>query len=645
MLQIEDLSYSIGELRLLQNIRWNIRTGVRTALIGPNGAGKTTLLRILNGDVPDYSGRILKPRAYRIGYLPQEEIAGDHGFLLDTVLEGHREIVELERKIAGLHERLESDAANHETVLGELSRTEARFAALGGYHLETEARRILSGLGFVVTDFQRPVSDFSGGWRMRAYLARLLLQKPDLLLLDEPTNHLDLVSLEWLEQYLLHFAGSMILVSHDRFFIDRLALEIAELEHGRLSLYAGNYHGYENEKEQRRQLLEKKAREQQAELERQQEFIERFRYKATKARQVQSRIKLLDKVERIELPQASTKAIHFRLSVVTPGYKDVLRIRDCSFRYDRDWIFERIRLDLYRGDRAALVGPNGSGKTTLTRLIAGQLTPAEGTVETGQRTVTGYYAQHQVDALKLDADVYDEILSTAADAYRTHVRDILGAFRFSGDAVYKKIRVLSGGEKARVSLAKILVSTVNFLIMDEPTNHLDAASREALETALSGYDGTLLIISHDRYFLDKLVHKVFEIRDRSIREYEGNYSDYLVKREAEQAALQGSGETAFGSDSKTAAMAMREEKKSVKRETNRLKKAIDCLEKEIASMEARKGEIELEMAKPETYRDGEGAARLQKEYERINHGLRTFLAQWEGVHLELEAVEEKTSVG
>jgi ATP-binding cassette subfamily F protein 3 len=639
MLQIQDLTFGIGDRILLRNVSWKILPGRRTALIGPNGTGKTTLLRIIHGEIPDYQGRIFKPKDFRIGYLPQEPSAEGGGTVLDAVLDGHAEALELERKMESLHRRLVSDAAGHDGLLKELSTAEAQFSALGGYHLEIEAKRVLSGLGFAAAEFGRPLSGFSGGWRMRAYLARLLVQKPDLLLLDEPTNHLDLESLEWLEQHLLRFTGGMVLVSHDRFFIDRLVHEIAELERGRLAQYPGNYHAYETEKAGRIELLEKKAGVQEAEIARQQVFIERFRYKATKARQVQSRIKALDKIERVERPGGPSASISFRLSVDRPSYKDVLKIENLSFRYDDRWILRNVRLNLFRGDRAALVGANGSGKTTLTRLIAGQLVPTEGRLQTGPRTVVGYYAQHQIEALNLDSTVLDEALSTASDAHRPRIRDVLGLFRFSGDDAFKKIRVLSGGEKARVSLAKILVSPVNFLIMDEPTNHLDPASRQALENALLGYDGTLLLISHDRYFLDKLVRRVVEIRNGSFVETEGNYSDYLARREEAGAECpSGSAEP----EEKSAASAERDGKKAFKRETGRLKKEIESLEKEIESLERKKAEIEAALAAPETYKDGGRAASIQKDYQSVQSDLKQWIDKWEKAHASLERLEPDT---
>ncbi len=671
MLQIKDLHYHIGERQLLKGVNWMIQPGKRAALIGPNGAGKTTLLRILNGELEYHDGSIIKPKMYRIGYLPQEEIAMEGHSILQTVLDGQIEIIALEKEITRLHHALDSpesgdsnigDAAR-ENLLKRLGDLEHEFEILDGYHVENSAKSILSGLGFSKNDLSRPITEFSGGWRMRVYLALLLVRKPDLLLMDEPTNHLDLPSLEWLEQYLLGFKGSIIAVSHDRFFIDRLAQEIVDLDRGQLVHYSGNYHAYEKQKEQRDALLLKNWKEQKEERERQERFINRFRYKDSKASQVQSRIKLLEKMETIDIEPPPPR-IDFTLKVDVPSYKDVLAIRDMSFRYERDWVLQNIDLNLYRGDRVSLVGVNGAGKTTLTRLIVDQLKPEKGSVELGQRVQVGYYAQHQVETLNLEYSVYDEVASTVATSLVPRIRDVLGLFQFKGQDVFKKIGVLSGGEKARVSLAKILLSPVNFLIMDEPTNHLDKFSRETLEDALATYPGTLLLISHDRYFLDKLVHRVLHLQDGSIEEYDGNYSEYLEKREKQRKALptlpfggktlhsnrmatagkssksdqNGTVEAACGSAKKTKEQKRleAEARQSISKERNRLQKEVDAIEDRITLLEESRESLETRMAQPETYDNSELAVKLQKEYGAVVNELEELNPKWEEAHLELE---------
>ncbi|MGB6339425.1 MAG: ABC-F family ATP-binding cassette domain-containing protein, partial [Candidatus Aminicenantaceae bacterium] len=613
--------------------------GKRSALIGPNGTGKTTLLRLIIGELQPDKGKINRPREYHIGYLPQEEIEVRGNSVLDTALGGHEKISELERKIEEAHLALDASLNNQDKLLKKLGDLEHHYEALGGYRLESTAKTILSGLGFSEADFLRPQSELSGGWRMRVYLARLLLRNPDLLLLDEPTNHLDLPSLEWLEQYLLQFTGSVVLVSHDRFFIDRLAHDVYELDHGRLERYAGNYHFFEREKEKRIQLQRKKMETLEAERKRQERFIERFRAKNTKATQVQSRIKQLEKLERIELPP-SPRRINFQLSVEVKSYKDVLHIEDMSFRYQKPWVLKDVNLIISRKERVALVGANGAGKTTLTRLIVNQLSSQRGSIVLGKRTSVGYYAQHQLDMLEPDANVYDEVFSSAAESHIPRIRDVLGAFQFSGDDVSKKIKVLSGGEKARVSLAKILLSPVNFLIMDEPTNHLDLASVEALEQALTHYEGTLLLISHDRYFLDKIVGRIIELKEGQLYEYLGNYSDYLAKRmsdpvegvrtETKERSLP------IGRKTKDQKRLEAEARQAISRERNRLENDIDEIESKIENLEAQKKEIETKLAHPESYRDGEQAVKLQKEYSHLKKDLEDCYDRWEKDKLELD---------
>jgi ATP-binding cassette, subfamily F, member 3 len=656
MLQIRDLHYSVGDRHLLTGVDWMIEPGKRIALIGPNGAGKTTMLRILNGELDEYSGAITKPKDYRIGYLPQEEVTVGSGSVLEVVLRAQEEALMIERKLQELHALLEQPHDQHEALLHQIGELEHRYDALDGYHLETNAKAILSGLGFADIDFARPLSEFSGGWRMRVHLARLLLQQPDLLLLDEPTNHLDIPSLEWLESYLLAAKSSVVIVSHDRFFIDRLAEAIYELDRGKLVYYAGNYHFFEREKEQRLDLLRKQWEEQQAERQRQERFINRFRYKSTKAKQVQSRIKQLEKMEVIELPPPAP-TLNFQIKVASASYKDVLHISTLWFRYEEEWVLENIDLSLYRGQKIAMVGVNGAGKTTLTRLIARELQPQQGRVALGERVKLGYYAQHQVETLNLDATVYDEVFNAASDSQRPRVRDVLGMFQFRGDDIYKRIGVLSGGEKARVSLTKILLSPVNFLIMDEPTNHLDVRSKDALEHALMHYDGTLILISHDRYFLDKIVSRVVELKDRRMTDYAGNYSDYLRHRDLvggssgklptlHESAKNAASPSLKWQNSAPSAPKTKEQKRqeaearqAVSKERNRLERLIKHAEVEIERCETRKAELEFQLSQPETYDNGELVAELQKAYAAVNVSLEGAYRAWEGVQLELENLQ------
>ncbi len=650
MLQIQNLTYEIGDRLLLDKINWQIKPGRRIGLIGPNGAGKTTFLRHLANILPTAPGVIKFPKYYRIGYLPQEEIKTGAQSLLNLVLQGNEEIMALEAEIQSIHKQLEQ-GENGGTIIKRLGHLEDRFRILGGYNREAEAKRILQGLGFKESDYNRDVLEFSGGWRMRGHLARLLLQAPDLLLMDEPTNHLDLASLEWLEEFLKTFKGSMIIVSHDRFFLDRLANEIAELANGKITHYNGNYHFYEKKRAELREQQHKAFLAQKSERERIEKFIERFRYKATKAAQVQSRIKMLEK-----MPQAvdieSETAFSFQIKADVKSYKNVLSISEMAFAYGPLQVFKNFNLDITRGEKLALVGANGEGKTTLTRLICGELSPQNGNINIGERVNIGYYAQHQTESLDVSKTIYQEVESSAAPSFRARLRDILGLFRFHGDEINKKIAVLSGGEKARVSLAKILLSPCNFLIMDEPTNHLDTASKQALENALRHYDGTLLIISHDRYFLDSLVERVLEIKQGKLYDYPGNYSYYLDKRLQYTASVKQQHQSPEKTNapanttrkSKEQKRLEAEARKAVSKERNRLQKRIDSIEKRLDEINAQREQLEKEMADPQTYNNPERSAALNKNYKSLEKEEQELEGEWEEKQLELDALLESITV-
>jgi ATP-binding cassette subfamily F protein 3 len=642
MLQLKNITYQIAGIPLLRDIDWTINPKKRVALIGPNGAGKTTLLRLICRELPLQEGQIIKPKSYQIGYLPQESISFGLGSVLSETLAARKELMDIETEIKTLQKKIAdrelSDNVQH-NLAGRLTSLQERFGILGGYTIEVEAKKILAGLGFAESEFNDPLSVKSGGWQMRVYLARLLLMNPNLLLLDEPTNHLDIESLEWLESYLSDFQGSMIIVSHDRYFVDRLADEIAELENKNLRHYPGKYTFYMETKALYLEQLQQKAEEIRAEKERLSVFINRFRYKNTKASQVQDRIKKLEKLQTVEL-QKPPPALSFRIISPQKSYKDVCELTDVSFKYDKEWVFEAINMQLYRGEKAALVGANGQGKTTLTRLISRELVPQRGNVRLGERVKIGYYAQHQIDNLNLNASIIQEVDSVAAEIYRTKIRDVLGIFKFSGDDVDKKIGVLSGGEKARVSLAKILLSPANFLLMDEPTNHLDLYSKEALEKALSGYDGTLLLISHDRYFLDKLVTIIFELKNGMLTRYEGNYSDYLARKKATVLS-----KPDFSAQSNQAGRKDKE-KKRVEAEARQkisghrkdLIVKINEIEMEIENLEKEKKQLESEMANPEYYKDPEKSAAGVKRYQTIQEQIPERISRWEKYQAEIESL-------
>ncbi|MBN1273480.1 MAG: ABC-F family ATP-binding cassette domain-containing protein [Candidatus Aminicenantes bacterium] len=646
MLQVRNLVYSIAGRSILDGVDWSIGSQARYALVGANGAGKTTLLRVICGEIQPQKGSINRPRGYVIGYLPQEEVNIEDGSVLESALKGKKEAVILGEKIRDLHVQLENSGINRVQLLRELGECEERYQALKGYSLESETERVLSGLGFKEKEFYRPLSEMSGGWRMRAYLGRLLLQEPDLLLLDEPSNHLDLPSLEWLEKYLVQFSGSIIIVSHDRFFIDSITSEIYEIDKGSLNRYKGHYKFFLDQKREKERLHKKKWEEQQAEIRRQKEFIARNRVRKDRAAQVQSRMKFLEKMELIDPPEIQSE-IDFELSVDVQSFKEVLALDHLGFSYGETQVLKGITASITRGDRAALIGVNGAGKTTLTRLITGKLQPQKGSLCLGGKTTVGLYVQHQLEMLNPNSSIYDEVLSTTPETRVPQVRNVLGLFRFRGDDVFKKIGVLSGGEKARVSLAKILLSSSNFLVMDEPTTHLDLMSLEALEQALGRYDGTMLLISHDRYFLDKLVNRVWELKDGRIVEYLGNYSDYLEKKEKESAGLNKEEKAERekkklpkGRRSKEQKRIEAQARQAVSGERKRLSREAEHWENEIDRLESEIRDIESNLASPGTYKNSNKVVDLQKNHARLKKNLEEAYKEWERSRLDLEELLE-----
>jgi ATP-binding cassette subfamily F protein 3 len=525
LISVESIAKSFGGQVLFRDLSWRIGERERIGLVGPNGVGKTTLCRILAGlDEPD-AGQVSRPRATTVGYLAQEAATVGEGSVLAEALAGFSEVWALERDMEEVAAALTTTPT--ETLTARYGDLQHRFEALGGYRLENQARAILSGLGFRPDELGRPLTEFSGGWRMRAALARLLLVAPSLLLLDEPTNHLDLESLAWLEDFLTSYAGTVVVVSHDRYFLNRMVTSIAELSAAGLTVYPGDYDDYLVEREARHALLEAQARNQAKRIEEIERFIERFRYQATKARQVQSRIKMLERVERIEVPGAARR-IHFKFPEPPRTGRRVATLTGVHKAYGDNVVYAGVDFAVERGQRVALVGENGAGKSTLLKVLAGVLPFERGERMLGAHVAVHYYAQHQLDALTPANTVLEELIAAAPALPHTRLRTILGAFLFSGDAVDKKVAVLSGGEKARLALAKMLVRPAALLCLDEPTNHLDLASREILEDALAGFPGTIVFISHDRYFINRIATEVTHVDHGRLTRYLGGYDDHLA---------------------------------------------------------------------------------------------------------------------
>jgi len=627
---LEDVSKSYGGQIVLDRCRWRVGRGVRIGLVGPNGAGKTTLCRIVSGVEGPDEGRVHLDSGVSVGYLPQEVAVHGENTVLVEALSGFAEVWRLERELEGLAAAMSRPGADP-ALTERYGETQHQFDALGGYRLEAEARVILGGLGFSASDLHHPLDELSGGWRMRAALARLLLMRPDLLLLDEPTNHLDLASLEWLEGFLAAYDGSVVIVSHDRYFLNRMVTGIAELDRGQITEYSGDYDDYLMERAARRALAEAQARNQARQIAEVERFIERFRYKASKARQVQSRIKMLERIERREV-DAERRGLRFRFPSPPRTGRVVARLSGVHKAYGATVVYAGVDLAVERGDRVALVGVNGAGKSTLLKILAGVLPVDRGVRELGAHAEVHYYAQHQLDALEPGHTVLEELTAAAPDVPIGRIRTILGAFLFSGDQVDKRIAVLSGGEKARVALARMLVHPASLLCLDEPTNHLDLAAREVLEEALAEFGGTIVFISHDRYFINRIATKVIEVAGGRLTVHLGNYADYLARRAAPPvmtptappapARRPGGGSPPRRRDGGPARLA---------RELKQLRERLSAVEGEIAAHEARLADLARQLAEPDLYRDGERAREIARTRKETEEQMAWLMREWEEI--------------
>jgi ATP-binding cassette subfamily F protein 3 len=540
MLRLEHIQkiYPTGEV--LKDVNWEVRTGDRIGLVGVNGAGKSTQLKIIAGEVEPTSGQIVRPSSLKIAYLTQEFEVDPTRTVKSEFWQVFNEVNEIQAELAKVHKQMEALTENDdfEQLLKQMDRLQRRFEALNGYELESSIDKIMPELGFVQEDSDRTVDQFSGGWQMRMSLGKILLQTPDVLLLDEPTNHLDLETIEWLEKYLRSLKTPMVIVSHDREFLDRLCTTIVETERGVSQTYLGNYSSYLAQKAEAQEAQMNAFERQQKYLDKQQTFVDRFRASATRSTQAKSREKQLDKIERIEAPDSEMRALRFRFPPVARTGRVTAEIRDLTHAYGDKILFIGSNLEIERGDRIAFVGPNGAGKSTLLKMIMGLEAYNEGIIELGHNVLPGYFEQNQAEAL----DLHKTVISTIHDDFpkmtTEEVRGLLGRFLFSGDTVFKKVRDISGGEKARLALAKMLMQPVNFLILDEPTNHLDIPAKEMLEDALKEYEGSVVIVSHDRYFISQVATKIVEVRDCELRIYAGNYDYYLSKIDEEQREAQ-----------------------------------------------------------------------------------------------------------
>jgi ATP-binding cassette subfamily F protein 3 len=680
VIQLSLLSKSFGGRVLLDSVSWQIDDGDRVGLSGPNGAGKTTLLKMMAGMEEVDSGLITKPAGLTIGYLPQDGLTHSGRTLIEEAGCAFKPLLDMRQEIAKLEDRLGDDAvpeSEHEPMLSRYSDLQEEFRRLEGYSIDLKINTVLRGLGFTQADLDRPCETFSGGWQMRIALAKLLLGRPGLLLLDEPTNHLDLEARNWLEEYLSSYPHAVILVSHDRFFLDAVVTRITEIGMRTLTDYVGNYSAYLKEREARMELLRQRKKEQDDELERMQAFINRFRYQATKAAQVQSRIKMVDKIVPIEIPP-ERKRVHFSFPACAKSGRTVLDLRDVSKSYGDVRVFAKVGVHIERGDRIALVGPNGAGKSTMMRMLSGVETPDTGSRTEGHQVVMQYFAQDEATRLDPTLTVYQTLAGDAPLHMVPAIRNILGGFLFSGDDVDKPVRVLSGGERTRLAVARMLLRPSNTLLLDEPTNHLDLDSKDVLLEALEDFGGTLIFVSHDRYFVDKLATKIIDIGGGGALVYPGTYEEFLWSRKQRETAAaterapvkaaarpaapplkaavhpparashaaRGSGNgSAAPRPSETApAPPAYEDRKRLEAEARRERKAADARRKRIEELEGRIAEreqaikdLEAAMAAPGFYQNHEAAKPLVDRHQALMWEVGDLMGQWEALQHQTES--------
>ena len=646
MISLDNLTVSYGGWTLFDNISFLINPKDRIGLVGRNGAGKTTLLRIITGEQQPTSGHVTLNGECTIGYLPQTMRVADTTTLAEETAKAFDEVLRLEAEIASLTreiaERTDYESAGYEQLLHRLNDAQDHYHILGGDTREADIEKTLLGLGFKRTDFGRATSEFSGGWRMRIELAKLLLRRPSIFLLDEPTNHLDIESIQWLEEYLKNYNGAVLLISHDRAFLDNVTNRTVELSLGKVTDYKVSYSKYVVLRAERRAQQMAAYENQQRMIEKTEEFIEKFRYKPTKSNQVQSRIKQLERLERLEIEEEDLSTLNIKFPPAPRSGQIVAEINEAGMSFGTKHVFSGANFIIEKGDKIALVGRNGEGKTTLARMLIGQLTPTEGLVRLGANVNIGYYAQNQDDLMDGEFTVYDTLDRVAVGDIRTRLRDILGAFLFRGEDIDKKVKVLSGGERARLAMARMMLEPRNLLVLDEPTNHMDMRSKDILKNAIMKYDGTVVVVSHDREFLDGMVEKVYEFRDGGVKEYLGGIYYFLEKRKLE--SLQEierrdapAKMPAKGDEPKPAVSGKLsyEQRKEQEKQLRKAKKVVETIEAELADIEKRIAEYDARFAAATEYNEADYKAynELKTRYDHQMH-------EWEKALYELEIVAD-----
>jgi ATP-binding cassette subfamily F protein 3 len=646
MLSVNNISKSYNTRYLFSDISFTISVKDRIAVIGQNGTGKTTLFEIISGNISPDSGSVSVRRGTSIGYLRQDIKTTSRHRLLDEVVSSSAEIIDLSHKIRLLQEELaaEKDEENIASLLQDLGELQSEFESTGGYHAEHEAKVILSGLGFTESDFPRPISEFSGGWHTRVELAKLLFLNPDLLILDEPTNHLDLETIRWFENYLKGYRGAVLVTSHDRAFLNNVVKKVIAIERDEVIFFNGGYDDYVMSRQKDLEIRQAMAKRQELKLKKEMHFIERFRAKNTKATQVQSRIKRLEKMERVIVPR-STRKISFSFPEPRRSGHTVITLKGISKSYDSKAVYRDLNLTLNRGDKAALVGPNGAGKTTLLRILAGVLPFENGTRNLGHNVTVSYFAQYYIELLNPANTVIEEIRRVASDEPEQKLRGLLGAFLFSGEDVYKKVAVLSGGEKTRVALARMLARPANFLLLDEPTNHLDIPSREILTDALQAYAGTICLITHDRTLIREVANKIIGIIDGNIQVFPGSYDDYLyIKEQHIEDTLRSAPTASSGIRSGNQVKNRQRQRKALEanlrnkysREITPIKIHITTIENEISGLNQRLRDVEALLTNPDQYRDGHKVIVTNQEYRALRDKIDSLTNEWESLTIEAE---------
>ncbi|SFB83068.1 ATP-binding cassette, subfamily F, member 3 [Flexibacter flexilis DSM 6793] len=645
MISITNLSFHFGGRTLYDTTSLHIKPKDRIGLIGANGTGKSTLLRLIDGEYQPDGGVISKSNDCSIGFLNQDLLSyQSDDSILHVTMQAFERALQLQVEIDKVLHQME---VNYEDKLvDKLTRLQEEYEQLDGYTLQSRAEEILEGLGFSTESLQRPLREFSGGWRMRVMLAKLLLQKPSLLMLDEPTNHLDLPSIEWIENYLETYEGAIIIVSHDRFFLDNTVETIAEVSQQKINVYSGNYSFYLEEKALRNEIQKGAFENQQAKIRQTERFIERFKAKASKSRQVQSRVKALAKIDMIDDVVDETARVNFRFTFSQQSGRNVLELEDISKAYGSLQILNNTTARIEKGDKIALIGANGRGKSTLLRIIDGS-EPIEGKRTAGYNVIKSFFAQHQLESLNVESNLLDELKQTGTAKTEMELRGVLGCFLFSNDDVFKKIKVLSGGEKSRVALAKTLISEANFLLLDEPTNHLDIVSVNILIQALQQYEGTFVVVSHDRFFVSQIANKIWYIEDQEIKEYPGTFEEYEYWREQREADRK-AGVTPTPLPKKQNDSAAKENHANdARREAqNNLKKAerqLEQTEQKIAEFEKQKALVDAQLAKPEVFGSVELLHKHNAERTQIEANLAEQMELWEKLVAEIALLQQTIS--